>query len=65
MLLLALVEGLFVLVGLTGVAFVYWPAALILAGLIGVVLTERAAPLLRAKLAEKARKTPQVRGDAA
>lgn len=38
-----LLEVLFVLAGLVGVAAVFWPAALILAGILGVVACERHA----------------------
>lgn len=39
---LLLVEVVFVLIGLVGVALIYPPAALILAGFLGVVACERA-----------------------
>jgi hypothetical protein len=41
--LLLLVEVLFALTALVGVWFVFWPAALILGGVLGVVACERAA----------------------
>lgn len=40
---LLILEALFVLVGLAGVAAIFWPAALILAGVAGVLACERAA----------------------
>ena len=40
--LLYVLEILFVLVGLAGVALVYTPAALVLGGLLGVLAVERA-----------------------
>lgn len=39
---LLLVEVVFVLIGLVGVALIHLPAALILAGFLGVVACERA-----------------------
>lgn len=41
--LLLAVEALFVLLALAGVWFVFWPAALILGGVAGVVACERAS----------------------
>lgn len=40
---LIIVELLFAALMVTGVAFVYWPAAMILAGVLGVWACERAA----------------------
>ncbi|MGW4426370.1 hypothetical protein [Streptosporangium sp. NPDC004631] len=48
------VEVGFVLVLLTGVALLSVPAALILAGLLGVVATERASAAVRAAKAKEA-----------
>lgn len=56
---LLLLEILFALVLVTGVAFVYWPAGLILAGVLGVVACERASA------APPANVVPLRRGDAA
>lgn len=39
---LLLLEVLFAATLVAGVAFIYWPAALILAGVLGVVACERA-----------------------
>lgn len=41
--LLLLLEVVFAAVLVAGVAFIYWPAALILAGLLGIVACERAS----------------------
>lgn len=40
---LLLIEAVFAALMVTGVAFVYWPAAMILAGVLGVWACERAA----------------------
>lgn len=39
--LITIAELLFVVIGLIGVAAIFWPAALILAGILGVVACER------------------------
>lgn len=41
--LLLILEILFAAVFVAGVAFIYWPAALIVAGVLGVVACERAS----------------------
>lgn len=49
--LLLILEVAFVLCGLAGVWFVFWPAALILVGVLGVLACERASARPRASVA--------------
>ena len=58
---LLLAEIVFVLIALTGVAFIYWPGALILGGVLGVLAVER----LSATSARPDNVVPLRRGEAA
>lgn len=61
--LLLIAEVVFVLVGLTGVWFIFWPAALVLGAVLGVVVCERTSAA-RPPL-DLANVRPIRRGDAA
>lgn len=52
---LLLLEVVFAAVLVAGVAAIYWPAALILAGILGVVACERASAVATARRAARAK----------
>jgi hypothetical protein len=60
-----LLELTFVALLVAGVAFVYWPAALILAGVLGVVACERRSALTKdaARSAEMKTRLEQVKAE--